>query len=628
MKRPLTATHENSPGCRLMPLVAILLAGVIFVYPLTLRIPLLDPAEGRLAVVALEMVESGDWVTPRLGGELFFDKPILFTWARAISLRWFGTSEAAIRLPGLMFGLLGAVATGAMACRMFGRETGLLAAMFYTTLLLPAALAQAAMGDVALVVWVTLALLLFWESDRANSRRVRFGCTLGIGLLLGLSMLTKGLVGIALVGGVYGCYLLLARHLTVAACIRGAAALAIAAAVATPWYVAVEIRNPGYLHYYFVERHLMGFATGTQVHGGEPWWYYLPVLLGGGLPWIGYLPVTLRDGWSRWLRDARRTQTASAAAGTWRRRWQVVASLLCVFGSDASYGPIVLLWSWLIGGTLLFSVASSKLATYLWPVFPAVAILAAVAWVRLLAGTLSNAAGRTLARTFCTACLLGPLTLPVALAVVQHKFEIGFSWQVWAAGAGASALSWLPLGLWLAGWRRGAISCGPVVVAAQFVVAMTAMLPMAAETTSDRALAEYFNRLREVPSQLLIVGNPSVSSREAAAAEECAMGHVTLTNGKKLPIWRGTVGANNGSLLFYLDRDLRARIKAGQMISARLTDVAYARPDALVAVNPHEVKSAEGPADLARIPHRRVGRYKVYRAADLQSFMLAATVRR
>ena len=53
-------------------------------------------------------------------------------------------------------------------------------------------------------------------------------------------------------------------------------------------------KTPDYLRYYFIDRHLLGFATATQPHGDQPWWYYLPILLGGGLPWIGYLPVLIR----------------------------------------------------------------------------------------------------------------------------------------------------------------------------------------------------------------------------------------------------------------------------------------------------------------------------------------------
>ena len=99
-----------------------MLALVVYVYPLLLasRIPLLDPDEGLHAAIAQEMARSGDWVVPSFLGKPFLDKPILYFWAEAGSLRLFGKAEWAVRLPGLMLGLLGMLATGIAGGRMFG----------------------------------------------------------------------------------------------------------------------------------------------------------------------------------------------------------------------------------------------------------------------------------------------------------------------------------------------------------------------------------------------------------------------------------------------------------------------------------------------------------------------------
>ena len=276
-------------------LLAVLLAAIIFVFPLFIYFPLLDPDEGLHASIAQEMVERGNYLTPQFMGEPFFDKPILYFWCEALSLRIFGMNEAALRMPGLMFGLLGAVTTGLVGWRMFGRTTGWLAGIFYATTILPAALAQAASHDVALIPCINLALLCLWESDRARSKSAAAACTAGAGLLLGLTVLTKGLIGTALVVTAYGCYLLVARRWNAGACLRLSAAVAIAAVAALPWFIAAESATPGFLYYFFIQRHVMGFATPSQLHGEAPWWYYLPILLGGGLPWIGYLPVTISD---------------------------------------------------------------------------------------------------------------------------------------------------------------------------------------------------------------------------------------------------------------------------------------------------------------------------------------------
>jgi 4-amino-4-deoxy-L-arabinose transferase len=90
----------------------------------------------------------------------------------------------------------------------------------------------------------------------------------------GLSILTKGLAGIAMVGVGFALYLLVTRTLTRRLVLLGILAVVVAALVALPWYLAMDAREPGYLRYYFLNRHLLGFTTETQRHGGQAWWYY------------------------------------------------------------------------------------------------------------------------------------------------------------------------------------------------------------------------------------------------------------------------------------------------------------------------------------------------------------------
>ena len=120
------------------------------------------------------------------------------------------------------------------------------------------------------------------------------------------------------------------------------------------------MQNPGYLRYFFLERHVLAFATDSQPHGDQPWWYYFPVLLGGGLPWIGYLPIVVREGLAR--------SPLQHSCLPWKRRQQ--GRQECLPTGHRAPDAMPLLWSWLIGWTLLMMLAGSKLATYLWPVFP------------------------------------------------------------------------------------------------------------------------------------------------------------------------------------------------------------------------------------------------------------------
>jgi len=527
---------------RTLVLLAGVLAVVMFVLPLAISFPLVDPDEGLHASIAQEMAERGDWLVPRFIGQPFFDKPIFYFWVQAASIRLLGSTETAVRLPGLLFGLLGAVTTGLLGRRLFDRTTGWIAGILYATTILPTALAQVASHDVALIPWINLSLLLLWQLDRSAAWRTTILCILGAGICLGLAVLTKGLSGVALVAVAFGGYLLMARRLRLAILLRGAAALIVTVLIASPWYLAVESQNPGYLHYYFLQRHLLGFATDSQPHSIESWWYYLPVLLGGGLPWIGYLPVVIRNRWDK------------------RKRPEAFP----------------LLWCWLIGWTLLMTLAGSKLTTYLWPVFPAVALLASTAWAGLIQGTLTPLARQSFTRTFIWSSWSGPIMLPAALLVVQMAVGLRFGWQAWLFVGLAAAAAPLPLLPWRTDRSTHALATAALSLALQFVAIMTTVLPTVAETFSARDLADYFNRQGRLP------------------------GHLYVAEGRI------------GSLAFYLDPKLRASLTPDQLRLAPRGLSPDLREGDAVVVPARRVNKMQAYIHLDSVPHQAVGPYRLY----------------
>ncbi len=188
-------------------------AAAIYVYPLALPTPLLDPDEGLHATISQEMVERGDYGVPRIQGKPFLDKPILFFAAQALSLRTFGMNEAAARLPGFLFALLGVATTVLLARRLFDPGTGLVVALISLTLPVPFSIAQGAVHDVALVPWTNLLLLCWWEADRGDVPKRRLLLVGAAALCVALALLTKGLIGIAVVSVGYGLFVLLSRQL-------------------------------------------------------------------------------------------------------------------------------------------------------------------------------------------------------------------------------------------------------------------------------------------------------------------------------------------------------------------------------------------------------------------------------
>ena len=341
--------------------------------------------------------------------------------------------------------------------------------------------------NVALIPGINLALLCLWKLQRADSKFAEWRYVGAIGLLLGLTILIKGLVGVALVAAAYGSYAIITRRLSLAICLRAVVALFLAAVVASVWYIAVEIKNPGYLRYYFVERHILGFATATQTHGEAPWWYYLPIILCGGLPWIGYLPVTFRDAFARekWGLAPSCPSLTSVNRDQARR----LSPFFPETGEKVqknSSGAMPLLLCWLIGCTVLLSFAHSKLATYIWPVFPAVAVLAAVGWAKFLDGTLGQDARRSLLRTFLLSSFAGPIVLPLVLFAVQKIFAVTFTWPVWIAAILAGFAALIPLIFFKRHQWRAMLAASAISTAVQFVVALVLVLPPLAEDYSAR----------------------------------------------------------------------------------------------------------------------------------------------
>jgi 4-amino-4-deoxy-L-arabinose transferase-like glycosyltransferase len=552
-------------------LLAVSLAAVVFVLPLAFAFPLLDPDEGLHASIAQEMVERGDWQMPHTLGEPFYDKPIFYFWCEAASLKLFGMNEPAVRLPGLFFGLLGTITTGIVAGRMFGRTIGWVAFLFYGTMILPVALAQAASHDVALIPEINLALLLLWQWEQRPTRKNFLFYLVAIGAILGLSILTKGLIGPAVVGLTFGGYLLLAKRFSWSACVRPATAFGVALLMASPWYLSVENQYPGYLYYFFVERHLFGFATVSQSHGQAPWWYYFPVLFGGGLPWIGYLPAVIRD--------AMRQRSLFAVRGSGDNTETTSDHRLTtnnLHPSSLIPHPYTLLWCWLLGWTALMSLSQSKLATYLWPVFPSVAILAAVPWSKLLQGTLGENVRRSLLASFFFSSITGPVVLPLVAIVVAKRFDTQFSSVVWTAVVLAGIAPLGPLVFFFRKQWQAMLSASIASTAAQFVVAICFVLPPVANQLTAKELAAYFNAQGSLPNRLVI-------------AEE-----------------------RIGSLVFYLDPKLRFRRSPGQIKQADSGKTFDLVSTDVVAIPKYRLEQAQKYLDLRGWKFKTVGRYRLF----------------
>ena len=286
------------------------------------------------------------WLSPHYGGQLWFDKPPLFYWLTALSMRGFGVTEFAARLPSALLSIGLVAATYALARRAYPNapKAALWAGFALATSVQFFALARAAVTDMTLALCLTLALSGLYAWSQTNQGRWMALA----GLMTGLGMLAKGPVALVLVGVQTIAYLLLTRQAKRLLSPVLWLGFTLCLAVGLPWFLLMihlhgRLFISGFLEANNVTRYLKPEHQETS-----PFWFFVPVLLGGFFPWSLALPSTLILAW----RQGKRAWTDRSADN-----------------------PILFFGFWITLVFIFFSLSQSKLVTYIFPLYPAAAVL-------------------------------------------------------------------------------------------------------------------------------------------------------------------------------------------------------------------------------------------------------------
>ncbi len=286
---------------------------------------LVGPDEPRYAAIGRAMALSGDWITPRLWGAPWFEKPVLSYWMTGLGFRLGLGNELAPRLPVALTGALFLIAFYRLLMEEFGPRPALYGATILGTSAGWLAYSHIAVMDVPLTAAFSLAMLLACEWLRTgNTRRLPW-----VGALLGLGVLAKGLVPLILSAPLLWLGRSRWRDLW-----RPALALA---AVALPWYAACYAVNGRPFFDEFIWKHHFARFFSRSLEHVQPVWFYIPVLLGGLYPWTPLAALIRRPS-----------------------------------GDAASR----LLWAWLVFGFVFWSVSVNKLPGYVLTLLPPFAALA------------------------------------------------------------------------------------------------------------------------------------------------------------------------------------------------------------------------------------------------------------
>jgi len=323
--------------------VITLIASLWFCTLLGMR-PLSNPDEGRYTEIPREMAVSGDFVTPRLNGVKYFEKPPLVYWLSALTFQQFGVSEFTARLWGALFSIFGVLMTYAAGRALYGRGTGIWAAISLSTTLLYYVLSQIILLDMAVAVTMSGALFAFIVAMREPAGKKRFGLFMAMYVFMALATLSKGLIGIAIPGAVIFFWILLLNRWKALWPFYPIVGTIVLLAIAAPWHILAAQANHDFLSFYFYHEHWLRFTT--RIHGRfEPWWYFLPIFIAGLFPWVFFAVQAFRE----------------SLAGGWKMRKE---------NQDAWFMLI-----WVVFIIAFFSKSQSKLVPYILPVYPACAIL-------------------------------------------------------------------------------------------------------------------------------------------------------------------------------------------------------------------------------------------------------------
>jgi 4-amino-4-deoxy-L-arabinose transferase-like glycosyltransferase len=364
-------------------LILILVFGCLLAFRLG-STPLTNPDEGRYAEIPREMVASGDWVTPRLNGVPYFEKPPLMYWIVAACEKALGPSEWSVRLAPALFALGGILASYGAARRIYGRDAGFWTAVVLGTSLLYLALGHLALVDVPLSALMGATLFCFILGVREKPGAARRMLFYGLYASSALATLTKGLEGFLVTGAVMFLWLLVFNQWGRLRPLYLPSGIALFLAIAAPWHLLVSSRNPGWAHFYFVYEHWERFTD--KGHGRyQPFWFFVPVVLLGFFPWTGFLWAALRE----------------ALAGGWARRRENAEAWFF-----ATWAGFILLF---------FSASQSKLVTYILPLFPPLAVLTGRWLAGVLRGPDAFARMKGGLRTFGFLCGLMAAALCVAV---------------------------------------------------------------------------------------------------------------------------------------------------------------------------------------------------------------------
>ena len=361
----LPESQPLSPTARVL-WIALILSTLYLCYFHNLgALGLVGPDEPRYAWIARDMQETGDWITPRLYGKPWFEKPPLYYWGAALSFKFLGVSETSARLPSAISALLATLALAWLASRLYGAETARWLLLLLPTTVGMIGFSHAAATDMPFAAMLSIAMVFATKllnlipsvtpqlqsgttspgSIRSFTSSTSF-TSFFFGAFLGLATLAKGPAAIILSGGAVLLWAVFTKRWREAFHCLHPVAIASFCLTALPWYILCARRNPDFFRVFIIEHNFNRFLT-PQFQHIQPIWYYVPIFVLAVFPWIFFHALAKLQFFANWSHRL-----------------------------PESYSQAFLL-TWAGFTFLFFTLSKSKLPGYIMPAIPPMALLMA-----------------------------------------------------------------------------------------------------------------------------------------------------------------------------------------------------------------------------------------------------------
>lgn len=327
---------------RIRLVLLILFSAYLFLFGLG-KMPLTDPDEPFYAETAREMLNRGEWLTPIIFGKPQFEKPPLYYWLIISSYKVFGVNEFAARFPSALFGILGVIGVYLLGALLFSEKAAVYSSLVMATCVEYIILARACVTDIVLCVFILYAFLFFFY-ELKHSKKIF--CVLSSSCLA-LAVLTKGPIGFVLPVFIIIVYFFVKKEFIKLFKLPIFWCLAVFAVIAVPWYCLMyKFYGNEFIGHFFGFQNITRFLV-AEHETTDYIFYYVPIIIGTFFPWSVFFPCG-----------------AFVIAKKDREKFKDHLFLLI----------------WMTVFFIFFTLSRSKLPTYVFPLYPALALVIGRFW--------------------------------------------------------------------------------------------------------------------------------------------------------------------------------------------------------------------------------------------------------